>query len=82
MHISSFLQYRLQLPLRPSSQVTASQASSSQNVHISRQKRRRMGMAAHEASVCHTDYATGNVSIEEIDVDGKFIRLKNTSEQV
>ncbi|KFO89099.1 Lamin-B1, partial [Buceros rhinoceros silvestris] len=72
---------RLQLPLSPSSRATVSQASSSQNVHTSRRKRRRTGMAAYEASICHTASATGNVSIEEIDVDGKFIRLKNTSEQ-
>lgn len=39
-------------------------------------------MAAYDANVCHTASATGNVSIEEIDIAGKFIQLKNTSEQV
>lgn len=82
MHISSFLQYRLEIPLRPSSLVTVSQASLSHNVHTNRRKRRRTGMAAYDANVCHTASATGNVSIEEIDIAGKFIRLKNTSEQV
>ncbi|NWR67168.1 LMNB1 protein, partial [Bucorvus abyssinicus] len=72
---------RLELPLNLSSRVTVSQASSSQNVPTSRRKRRRTGMASYEANVSHTASATGSVSIEEIDIYGKFIRLKNTSEQ-
>lgn len=38
--------------------------------------------ASSSVTISHSASATGNVSIEEIDVDGKFIRLKNTSEQV
>uniref|UniRef100_UPI0001BE671D Lamin-B1 n=1 Tax=Homo sapiens TaxID=9606 RepID=UPI0001BE671D len=38
-------------------------------------------MASSSVSISHSASATGNVCIEEIDVDGKFIRLKNTSEQ-
>lgn len=38
--------------------------------------------ASSSVSISHSASATGNVCIEEIDVDGKFIRLKNTSEQV
>jgi lamin B len=37
--------------------------------------------ASSSVSISHSASATGNVCIEEIDVDGKFIRLKNTSEQ-
>lgn len=38
--------------------------------------------ASSSVSISHSASATGNVCIEEIDVDGKFIRLKNMSEQV
>ncbi|XP_035166535.1 lamin-B1 [Oxyura jamaicensis] len=76
---------RLKLSPSPSSQVTVSQASSSRSVRTTRGKRRRIIVEESEASssvsISHSASATGNVSIEEIDVDGKFIRLKNTSEQ-
>ncbi|KAM9167389.1 lamin-B1 [Mergus octosetaceus] len=76
---------RLKLTPSPSSRVTVSRASSSRNVRTTRRKRRRVDVEESEASssvsISHSASATGNVSIEEIDVDGKFIRLKNTSEQ-
>lgn len=86
MHISSFLQHRLKLSPNPSSRVTVSQALSGRSVCTTRGKRKRIDVEESEASssvsISHSASATGNVSIEEIDVDGKFIRLKNTSEQV
>ncbi|XP_072715889.1 lamin-B1 [Ciconia boyciana] len=76
---------RLKLSPIPSSRVTFSQASSSRSMHTTRRKRRRIDVEESEASssvrISHSASATGNVSIEEIDVDGKFIRLKNTSGQ-
>lgn len=77
---------RLNLSPSPSSRVTVSRASSSRSVRTTRGKRKRVDVEESEASssvsISHSASATGNVSIEEIDVDGKFIRLKNTSEQV
>uniref|UniRef100_A0A8C3BHD6 Lamin B1 n=1 Tax=Cairina moschata TaxID=8855 RepID=A0A8C3BHD6_CAIMO len=76
---------RLKLTPSPSSRVTVSRASSSRSVRTTKRKRRRIDVEESEASssvsISHSASATGNVSIEEIDVDGKFIRLKNTSEQ-
>lgn len=77
---------RLKLSPSPSSRVTVSRASSSRSVcTTTRGKRRRIDVEESEASssvsISHSASATGNVTIEEIDVDGKFIRLKNTSEQ-
>ncbi|NWR93447.1 LMNB1 protein, partial [Furnarius figulus] len=76
---------RLKLTPSPSSRVTVSRASSSRSVRTTGGKRRRIDVEESEASssvtISHSASATGNVSIEEIDVDGKFIRLKNTSEQ-
>ncbi|XP_075267455.1 lamin-B1 [Opisthocomus hoazin] len=76
---------RLKLSPSPSSRVTVSRASSSRNVRTTRGKRKRIDVEESEASssvsISHSASATGNVSVEEIDVDGKFIRLKNTSEQ-
>lgn len=55
-------------------------------MRTTRGKRKRVDVEESEASssvsISHSASATGNVCIEEIDVDGKFIRLKNTSEQV
>lgn len=77
---------RLKLSPSPSSRVTVSRASSSRSVRTAGGKRKRINVEESEASssvtISHSASATGNVSIEEIDVDGKFIRLKNTSEQV
>ncbi|KAM6990951.1 lamin-B1 [Passerculus sandwichensis] len=76
---------RLNLSPGPSSRVTVSRASSTRSVRTAGRKRRRIAVEESEASssmsISHSAFATGNVSIEEIDVDGKFIRLKNTSEQ-
>ncbi|KFU90016.1 Lamin-B1, partial [Chaetura pelagica] len=76
---------RLQLSGSPSSRVTVSQASSSHSVCTTRGKRRRLDVEESEASssvsISHLASTTGSVSIEEIDVDGKFIQLKNTSKQ-
>ncbi|XP_009888012.1 PREDICTED: lamin-B1 [Charadrius vociferus] len=77
---------RLKLSPSPSSRVTVSRASSSRSACTStRGKRRRIDVEESEASssvsISHSASATGNVTIEEIDADGKFIRLKNTSEQ-
>ncbi|NXM76374.1 LMNB1 protein, partial [Serilophus lunatus] len=73
------------LKLSPSSRVTVSRASSSRSIRSAGGKRKRIDVEESEASssvtISHSASATGNVSIEEIDVDGKFIRLKNTSEQ-
>ncbi|XP_030325894.1 lamin-B1 isoform X2 [Strigops habroptila] len=76
---------RLQLSVSPSSRVTVSRASSSRSVRTTRGKRKRIDVEESEASssvsISHSASATGNVSIEEIDIDGKFIRLKNNSRQ-
>ncbi|CAN0437916.1 unnamed protein product [Rangifer tarandus platyrhynchus] len=76
---------RLKLSPSPSSRVTVSRASSSRSVRTTRGKRKRVDVEESEASssvsISHSASATGNVCVEEIDVDGKFIRLKNTSEQ-
>lgn len=84
--VFSLAHARLKLSPSPSSRVTVSRASSSRSVRLAGGKRKRIDVEESEASssvtISHSASATGNVSIEEIDVDGKFIRLKNTSEQV
>ncbi|NXJ98482.1 LMNB1 protein, partial [Corythaixoides concolor] len=76
---------RLRLSPGPSSEVRVSRASSSSDVRTVRMKRKRTAVEEAEPSssvtISHSASATGNVSVEEIDIDGKFIRLKNTSEQ-
>ncbi|XP_009991313.1 PREDICTED: lamin-B1-like, partial [Tauraco erythrolophus] len=76
---------RLSLSPGPSSEVRVSRASSSCDVRTVRRKRRRTDVEEAEPSssvtISHSASATGSVSIEEIDIDGKFILLKNTSEQ-
>ncbi|KAK2511466.1 Lmnb1 [Columba guinea] len=76
---------RLKLSPSPSSRVTVSRALSSRSVRTTRGKRKRIDVEESEASssvsISHSASATGNVSIEEIDVDGKFVRLKNSCEQ-
>ncbi|MBN3318387.1 LMNB1 protein, partial [Atractosteus spatula] len=76
---------RLKLSPSPSSRVTVSRASSSRSVRTTRGKRKRVDVEESEASssvrIAHSASATGNVCIDELDVDGKFIRLHNTSEQ-
>ncbi|XP_072272116.1 lamin-B1 [Pyxicephalus adspersus] len=76
---------RLQLSPSPSSRVTVSRASSSRAVRTTRGKRKRVDVEESEASssvsIAHSASANGNVSIEELDVDGKFIRLKNNADE-
>lgn len=76
---------RLKLSPSPISNVTVSRASSSRSVRTTRGKRKRVDVEESEASssvrISHSASATGNITIEELDIDGKFIRLKNTSEQ-
>lgn len=66
--------------------MTVSRASSSRAVRTTRGKRKRVDVEESEASssvsIAHTASATGNVSIEELDVDGKFIKLKNNADEV
>ncbi|XP_028661053.2 lamin-B1 [Erpetoichthys calabaricus] len=77
---------RLKLSPSPSSRVTVSRASSSRSVRTTRGKRKRVDVEESEASsssvrISHSASATGNICIEEIDIDGKYISLQNTSEQ-
>lgn len=76
---------RLKLSPSPSSRVTMSRASSSRSVRTTRGKRKRVDVEESEASssvsIAHSASATGNICIDELDVDGKFIRLHNNSEQ-
>lgn len=66
--------------------MTVSRASSSRAVRTTRGKRKRVDVEESEASssvsIAHSATATGNVSIEELDVDGKFIKLKNNADEV
>uniref|UniRef100_A0A673JUJ1 Lamin B1 n=1 Tax=Sinocyclocheilus rhinocerous TaxID=307959 RepID=A0A673JUJ1_9TELE len=76
---------RLKLSPSPSARVTVSRASSSRSVRTARGKRKRVDVEESEASssvsIAHSASATGNVCIDELDVDGNFIRLHNSSEQ-
>ncbi|MGH0151867.1 UNVERIFIED_CONTAM: hypothetical protein FKN15_021364 [Acipenser sinensis] len=75
---------RLRLSPSPSSRVTVSRASSSRSVRTTRGKRKRVDVEESEASsslsISHSASAMGNICIDELDVDGKFIRLQNTAE--
>ncbi|XP_016364841.1 lamin-B1-like [Sinocyclocheilus rhinocerous] len=76
---------RLKLSPSPSARVTVSRASSSRSVRTARGKRKRVDVEESETSssisIAHSASATGSVCIDELDVDGKFIRLHNSSEQ-
>nr|AAC31543.1 lamin B1 [Xenopus laevis] len=76
---------RLKLSPSPSSRVTVSRASSSRAVRTTKGKRKRIDVEESEASssvsIAHSASATGDVSIEEVDMEGKYIRLKNNSEK-
>ncbi|XP_071386641.1 lamin-B1 [Centroberyx affinis] len=77
---------RLKLSPSPSSRVTVSRASSSsRSVRTTKGKRKRVELEEHEASrsvsIAHSASATGPVCIDELDTDGKFIRLHNTGEE-
>uniref|UniRef100_A0A673JQQ3 Lamin B1 n=1 Tax=Sinocyclocheilus rhinocerous TaxID=307959 RepID=A0A673JQQ3_9TELE len=79
------LEMGLKLSPSPSARVTVSRASSSRSVRTARGKRKRVDVEESEASssvsIAHSASATGNVCIDELDVDGNFIRLHNSSEQ-
>uniref|UniRef100_A0A8C7KAK1 Lamin B1 n=1 Tax=Oncorhynchus kisutch TaxID=8019 RepID=A0A8C7KAK1_ONCKI len=77
---------RLKLSPSPSSRVTVSRAqSSSRSVRTARGKRKRVDVEEQEASssvsIAHSASTTGPVCIDELDTDGKFIRLHNTANE-
>ncbi|XP_038126791.1 lamin-B1 [Cyprinodon tularosa] len=77
---------RLKLSPSPASRVTVSRASSSsRSVQTARGKRKRMEVEEQEASssvsVSHSASATGPVCIDEVDTDGKFVRLHNSGDE-
>ncbi|NWV57337.1 LAML3 protein, partial [Daphoenositta chrysoptera] len=76
---------RLKLSPSPTSHSTATQAASQGRrfLHGKKRKIKETKKREHSAAfktIQHVS-ATGNVSIEEIDVDGKFVRLKNHSNE-
>lgn len=77
---------RLKLSPSPSSRVTVSRASSSsRSLRTTQGKRKRVDVEEQEASssvsIAHTASATGPVTIDEIDTDGKFICLLNSGDE-
>ncbi|KAF1489584.1 Lamin-L(III), partial [Eudyptula minor novaehollandiae] len=76
---------RLKLSPSPSSHSTATQATSQARRFLHGKKRKmkeakKRGRSAGFKTVQHAS-SSGNVSIEEIDADGKFVRLKNNSDE-
>ncbi|KAF1646948.1 Lamin-L(III), partial [Eudyptes chrysocome] len=76
---------RLKLSPSPSSHSTATQATSQARRFLHGKKRKmkeakKRGCSAGFKTVQHAS-SSGNVSIEEIDADGKFVRLKNNSDE-
>ncbi|NWW37833.1 LAML3 protein, partial [Panurus biarmicus] len=76
---------RLKLSPSPSSHSTESQAASQGRrfLHGKKRKIKETKKREHSAAfktIQHVS-ATGNISIEEIDADGKFVRLKNHSNE-
>ncbi|NWZ02833.1 LAML3 protein, partial [Loxia curvirostra] len=76
---------RLKLSPSPSSHSTATQAASQgrRYLHGKKRKIKETKKKEHSAAfktIQHVS-ATGNISIEEIDADGKFVRLKNHSDE-
>ncbi|XP_030810811.1 lamin-L(III)-like isoform X4 [Camarhynchus parvulus] len=76
---------RLKLSPSPSSHSTATQAASQGRRYLHGKKRkiketRKRECSAALKTIQHVS-ATGNISIEEIDADGKFVRLKNHSNE-
>ncbi|NWH87961.1 LAML3 protein, partial [Aegithalos caudatus] len=75
---------RLKLSLSPSPRSTATQAASQGRrfLHGKKRKIKETKKREHTAAfkTVHVS-ATGNISIEEIDADGKFVRLKNHSDE-
>uniref|UniRef100_A0A673CGU7 Lamin B1 n=1 Tax=Sphaeramia orbicularis TaxID=375764 RepID=A0A673CGU7_9TELE len=77
---------RLKLSPSPSARVTVSRASSSsRSIRTTQGKRKRVDVEEQEASssvsIAHSASATGPILIDEIDTDGKFISLCNTSDE-
>uniref|UniRef100_A0A8D2PQG6 Lamin-B2 n=1 Tax=Zosterops lateralis melanops TaxID=1220523 RepID=A0A8D2PQG6_ZOSLA len=81
---------RLKLSPSPSSRVTVSRATSSSSssstslVRSSRGKRKRIEAEDSSSSsfqMSQQASATGSISIEEIDLEGKYVQLKNNSEK-
>ncbi|NXS45460.1 LAML3 protein, partial [Balaeniceps rex] len=76
---------RLKLSPSPSSHSTATQATSQGRRFLHGKKRKikeakKRGHSAGFKTVQHAS-SSGNVSIEEIDADGKYVRLKNNSDE-
>ncbi|KFU87303.1 Lamin-L(III), partial [Chaetura pelagica] len=76
---------RLNLSSSPPSHSTATQATSQGRRFLQGKKRKmkeakKRGHSAGFKTVQHAS-SSGNVSIEEIDEDGKFVRLKNNSDE-
>ncbi|NWV83500.1 LAML3 protein, partial [Dasyornis broadbenti] len=76
---------RLKLSPSPPSHSTATQATSQGRrfLHGKKRKLKEVKKREHTAAfktIQHVS-ATGNISIEEIDADGKFVRLKNYSNE-
>ncbi|XP_009329180.1 PREDICTED: lamin-L(III)-like [Pygoscelis adeliae] len=76
---------RLKLSPSPSSHSTATQATSQGRRFLHGKKRKmkeakKRGRSAGFKTVQHAS-SSGNISIEEIDADGKFVRLKNNSDE-
>ncbi|NXM77812.1 LAML3 protein, partial [Serilophus lunatus] len=76
---------RLKLSPAPSSHSMATPATSQGRrfLHGKKRKMKELKKRAHSAAFKTIQHASasGNVSIEEIDVDGKFVRLKNNSNE-
>ncbi|XP_041324881.1 lamin-L(III)-like isoform X2 [Pyrgilauda ruficollis] len=76
---------RLKLSPSPSSHSTATQAASQgrRYLHGKKRKIKETKKREHSAALKTIQHvsATGNISIEEIDADGKFVRLKNHSDE-
>ncbi|NXC16819.1 LAML3 protein, partial [Corythaeola cristata] len=76
---------RLKLPLSPSSHSTATQATiqGRRFLHGKKRKTKEAQKSGHSAGFKTVQHASssGNVSIEEIDEDGKFVKLKNNSDE-
>ncbi|XP_068814098.1 lamin-B3 isoform X2 [Struthio camelus] len=77
---------RLKLSPSPSSRGTATQATTSQGRRFLHGRKRKMkeakmrGRSTGFKTVQHAS-SSGNVSIEEIDTEGKFVRLRNNSDE-
>nr|XP_013048236.2 lamin-L(III)-like isoform X3 [Anser cygnoides] len=74
---------RLKLSPSPSSRSTATQATSQERRFLHGKKRKiKAKKREHSPGFKTVQHASssGNISIEEIDADGKFVRLKNNSD--